>query len=70
MEVKWGQMKPASFDSTPEFQQYREAMRKLIAVPKTELDELVKAAKDASPRNGNTRAPGRKSVKRTRRAKR
>jgi len=38
-------------------------MRKLVAVPKAELDELVKTAKDASPRNGNRNAPGRKSVK-------
>lgn len=61
--VKWGQMKPTSFDSTPEFARYRDMMRKLVAVPKAELDELVKTAKDASPRNGNRNAPGRKSVK-------
>ena len=41
-------MKP-SFDSTPEFQHFRAVMKKLIAVPKAELDEMVKAAKDQSP---------------------
>jgi len=65
-----GQMKPASFDSTPEFQHFKSTMRKLLAVPKTELDEMVRAAKESSPRNGDKHAPGRKRVKRTRRAAR
>jgi hypothetical protein len=42
-------------------------MRKLIAVPKAELDELVKASKDESPRKGNPNAPGRKRSKRAKR---
>jgi len=55
-------MKPASFDSTPEFARFRTAMRNLLAVPKAELDEMVRAAKEASPRNGDPHAPGRKAV--------
>ena len=60
-------MKPASFDTTPAFQHFREVMRKLIAVPKAELDQMVQAAKDSSPRKGNPNAPGRKQTKRPRR---
>jgi hypothetical protein len=53
-------MKPASFSSTPEFAHFRDVMRKLIQVPKAEVDALVKEAADASPRRGNRNAPGRK----------
>jgi hypothetical protein len=59
-------MKPASFDSTPEFANYKDVMRKFIAVPKAEVDELIRKAKEASSRNRNPDAPGRKSVKRKR----
>jgi hypothetical protein len=44
-------------------------MRKLLAVPKKELDEMVLAAKESSPRNGNKHAPGRKRTKRPKRVK-
>ncbi len=54
------------FESTPEFQHFRDVMRKVIAVPKAELDARVKASADASPRKSNPRSPGRK---RTRQAK-
>jgi len=64
-------MKPAplpnAFDSTPEFQHFKNVMRKLVAVPKAELDALVKAAKEASPRKGDPHAPGRKRAKRSKR---
>ena len=53
-------MKPGSFDSTPEFAHFTEQMRKLIAVPKARVDELVKLAKESSPRKNNPNAPGRK----------
>jgi hypothetical protein len=56
-------MKEPSFDSTPEFQHFRDVMRGVLAVPKTRLDELVQAAKDESPRKGNPHAPGKKRVK-------
>jgi hypothetical protein len=62
-------MKPASFDSTPEFQHFKNTMRKLLAVPKKELDEMVRDAKESSPRNGNKHAPGRKPAKSPKRAK-
>lgn len=61
-------MKPASFDASPEFQHFRDVMRKLMAVPKAELDQLVQAAKDSSPRKDNPNAPGRKSARRSKRA--
>ena len=61
-------MKEPSFDSTPEFDQFRNVMRRVIAVPKERLDELVEQAKKESPRNGNPDAPGRKRTKRLRRA--
>jgi hypothetical protein len=53
-------MKTAPFDSTPEFQHFTDVMRKLIQVPKAEVDAMVKEAHDSSPRKGNPKAPGRK----------
>jgi hypothetical protein len=47
--------------------QFTEQMRKLIAVPKARVDELVQQAKENSPRKNNPEAPGRKRVKRTKR---
>jgi len=38
-------------------------MRGILAVPKKRLDELVRVAKETSPRNGNPHAPGQKRVK-------
>jgi hypothetical protein len=60
-------MKERAFDSTPEFQHFKNVMRGVLAVPKARLDELVKEAEQASPRKGNPHAPGRKSVRRKRR---
>lgn len=48
------------FEATPEFAEFKAGMKKLLAVPKAVLDARVKAAKEASPRAGNPRAPGRK----------
>jgi hypothetical protein len=50
-------VKDASLDSTPEFAHFKEQTRKLIAVPKARVDELVQAAKDASSRKNNPNAP-------------
>ena len=36
-------------------------MQKLIAVPKVRVDELVRQAREDSPRKGNPSAPGRKT---------
>lgn len=52
------------FESTPEFANFKEGMKKLLAVPKAVVDERVKAAKGASPRAGNPKAAGRKPKKR------
>jgi len=59
-------MKEPAFDSTPEFQHFKEVMRGVLAVPKARLDELVKQAKKDSPRNGDSEAPGRKRTKKRR----
>jgi hypothetical protein len=53
-------MNESSFDSTPEFQQFRDVMRGVMSVPKKRVDRLVEAAKESSPRKGNPHAPGRK----------
>jgi hypothetical protein len=53
-------MEPNEFEQTAEFKYFRREMRKVIRVPKSELDELVNRAKEESPRNGNPDAPGRK----------
>jgi len=63
-------MKAAPFDSTPEFQHFKEVMRGVLAVPKKRLDELVRLAKETSPRNGNPYAPGQKRVAKRRKPKR
>jgi len=55
-------MKAAPFDSTPEFQHFKDVMRGVLAVPKKRLDELVAKAREESPRNGDPRAPGQKRI--------
>jgi hypothetical protein len=60
-------VKSASFESTPEFQHFRDVMRKLIKVPKAEVDQMVRDAAEASPRKNNPTAPGRKRAKRSKR---
>lgn len=63
-------MKEPPFDSTPEFQHFKEVMRGIMKVPKARLNELVREAEKESPRKGNPHAPGRKSiVKRARSSK-
>ena len=57
-------MKAAPFDSTPEFQHFKDVMRGVLAVPKKRLDELVAKAKEESPRRGDPHAPGKKRAKR------
>lgn len=59
-------MKPAAFESTPEFAHFKAVMRRVLRVPKAELDALVERAKKESPRNGDRHAPGRKRAKRKR----
>jgi hypothetical protein len=60
-------MKVPSFDSTPEFKHFKEVMRHVLAVPKPRLDELVRDAKENSPRKGDPHAPGQKRTKRRKR---
>ena len=48
----WKSVKAAPFDSTPEFQRFKEVMHSVLAVPKKRLDVLVRAAKKESPRHG------------------
>jgi len=53
-------MTAEQFESSPEFRAFKRAMKKLLKVPKTELDALARYAKETSPRAGNPNAPGRK----------
>jgi hypothetical protein len=48
------------FEATPDFARFKVVMKRLLAVPKPELDRKVRAAKRKSPRAGNPNAPGRK----------
>jgi hypothetical protein len=57
-------MKADPFDSTPEFKEFKDVMRGILSVSKKRLDELVHEAKENSPRNGDSHAPGQKRVKR------
>jgi hypothetical protein len=53
-------MTAEEFESTPAFARFKVIMKRLLAVPKPELDRKVRAAKKKSPRAGNPNAPGRK----------
>jgi len=48
------------FLESPEFRRFRAGMKKLLKIPKTDLDDMVRQAKIASPRADNPNAPGRK----------
>ena len=48
------------FEAQSEFARFKDVMRRLLAVPKSELDRKVRQAKKRSPRAGNPNAPGRK----------
>ena len=48
------------FEATPEFEEFKAGMKKLLTVPKAVVDERIKAAKEASPRTGNPKSAGRK----------
>jgi len=56
---------PEQFRMTPEFRKFKGIMRRLLKVPKADLDAMVKVAKDRSPRAGNPNAAGRKRHPRT-----
>jgi hypothetical protein len=53
-------LSPKRFTSTPEFRRFKGIMRRLLKVPKAELDEKVRVARETSPRAGNPNAAGRK----------
>lgn len=48
------------FECSPEFANFTVGMKKLLLVPKVEVDEMVRTAKEASPRVDNPKAAGRK----------
>jgi len=65
IEVKSGEAHPTpltsdQFKASTEFKKFKGIMRRLLKVPKFELDERVKRAKETSRRIGNPNAPGRK----------
>lgn len=49
------------FEALPEFVEFKRVMRRILRLPKEELDRRVKASKDASPRKNNPKAPGRRA---------
>jgi hypothetical protein len=51
---------PEQFRETLEFRKFKGIMRKILKVPKSELDHMVRTSKELSPRAGNPNAPGRK----------
>ena len=53
-------MTAEQFEASPEFRTFKRVMKKAMKVSKPELDELVRHAKETSPRFGNPNAPGRK----------
>ena len=53
-------MKEPAFDKTPEFRHFKDVMQGILSVSKTRLDELVREAKENSPRKGDPHAPGQK----------
>lgn len=59
-EAHGSRFKRSRFEATPEFAEFKESMKRILAVPKAVLDARVKAAKKASPRVGNPKAAGRK----------
>jgi len=52
------------FAATREFAHFKAVMRRLVAVPKVEVDAMVKATREKSPRVDNPAAPGRKRCNR------
>ena len=54
---------PSPFESTPKFQHFREVMKRVIAVPKAEIDRRLKASSEASPWKDNPGSAGRKRTK-------
>jgi hypothetical protein len=63
-------MKEPAFDSTPEFQHFKEVMRGVLKVSKERIDELVHQASQHSARKDNPNAPGRKRIARHTKQKR
>jgi hypothetical protein len=51
---------PEQFRATPEYRKFKGIMRRLLKVPKSELDDMVRNAKRMSPRTDNPDSPGRK----------
>jgi hypothetical protein len=52
-----------SFEATPEFEHFREVMKRLIVVPKGELDQAVKAHEEKSKkRRSAKRRAGRETT--------
>jgi len=54
---------PEQFENSDEFRTFRQAMKKLLKVRKSELDARVEHAKRTSPRRSNTSPPGRKPTR-------
>lgn len=53
------------FEQTSEFARFKGIMKRLLGVPKSELDHRVRTAKKTSSRAGNPNAAGRKRSRST-----
>ena len=58
-------MKKAAFERTLEFQHFKDVMKRLVAVPKAELDEQVRLHQEQSRKNPNRRGPKGKAERPT-----
>jgi hypothetical protein len=59
-ETRGPRFSRSRFEATPEFAEFKAGMKRLLEVPKTRLDELVRKSQESSPRRGNPKAAGRK----------
>ena len=51
---------PEQFRMTPKFRKFKGIMRRLLKVPKSDLDKMVKVSKNARRGSGTPNAPRRK----------
>jgi hypothetical protein len=56
-------MKKAAFEKTPEFKRFTSVMKRLIAVPKAELDEQVRLHNERSRNSPSRRGPKPKTAR-------
>lgn len=58
-------MKEVPLERTAEFRHFKDVMKRLIAVPKSELDEQIRLHQEESRKNPNRRGPKPKTKRRS-----